>query len=215
MLQDILEEAAQEAINEEELAISTSVNLSGGDRDLPAATPSSKRKKASNKKPPPDSDAYSRNVLEYYKSNAIQQDQMPCADDLLMKAVTELETLASTPYHCSRMKRGDTMTKCDCLRVLFYDDENNSPRTAIQMAVANYAVSHFKMDKFHQDQSFIDMYRMSQITASSQYNTNFFAVPFNNFEPNTGGELCHLTKEDMAILRLSWQRKRSKCRAGK
>jgi hypothetical protein len=44
------------------------------------------------------------------------------------------------------------------------------------------------------------MYRMSQITASTKNNTNFFAVPFNNFEPNTGGELCQLTKEDMVIL---------------
>jgi hypothetical protein len=63
---------AQEATNQEELAISTSVNLSRGDHDLPAATPSSKRKKASNKKPPPDSDANIRNVIEYYKSNATQ-----------------------------------------------------------------------------------------------------------------------------------------------
>jgi hypothetical protein len=93
-----------------------------------------------------------------------------------MKTVTELETLASTPYHFSRMKGGDTMTKCDCLRVLLYDNENNSPRTAIQMAVGNYAVSHFKMDKFQQDQSFIDMYRMSQITASTKNITRTFLL---------------------------------------
>jgi hypothetical protein len=190
----------------EEADVTQAVNLSGGHQDIEveaARPPSSTKKKktSTSKKAPPPSDSITRQVVDYYRYNATDESPMPCDEELLIKITNELEAHGSTPYHVSRMKRGDNMTKCNCLQTLLFDQETNMPRSSIMMAVSNYTLSHIKQPKSSQDQCFIDLYRMSQHIPTGKNNTNYFSVPFNNFHPNTHEKLTPFTKEDLQILR--------------
>jgi hypothetical protein len=204
--QAIKDAAAQEAHLSEAEDIAGSVNLSGGHRDinLDATTnldlsPSSsakKKKKAMSKKPLPASNASTHQVVEYYKQNETQQSPMPTDDVLLMKLTRELETHSSTPFHLCRTSRGERMTKCNCLRVLLFDKETETFCSNMVMAVANYALAHFKLHKMQQDQCFIDLYKMS-LHITGQNNTNFFAVPFNNWHPFTQEKISNFSQADI------------------
>jgi hypothetical protein len=143
-----------------------STNLSGGHHDIEvelAHPPSSTKKKKSNsKKDPPSADANTHKVVEYYRYNATQESPMPCDEELLIRITQELRDFATNPCHVSRVRRGETQTKCNCLRALLFDGQTNRFRSSIAMAVANYTLSHLKQDKLLQDQCFIDLYSMSQ-----------------------------------------------------
>jgi hypothetical protein len=205
-VQAINNAVAEEARLAEEEDVTQAVNLSGGHQDIEveAARPSSstkKKKKPNSKRDPPPSDSITRQVIEYYRHNGTEDSPMPCDEELLIKITKELEDYGSTPFHVSRMIRGNTMTKCNCLRTLLFDQETNVPCSSITMAIANYTLSHIKQPKLAQDQCFIDLYRMSQHIPSGKNNTNYFSIPFNNFHPNTHEHLTPFTKEDLEILR--------------
>jgi hypothetical protein len=125
---------------------------------------------------------------------------MPCDEQLLIKITRELEDLASTPCHVSKMKGGDTMAKCNCLLMLLFDENTNTHRNSIIMPVANYTLSHIKQTKLQQDQTFIDKYRMSCHVPPGKNNT-YFTVPFNNFHPVTQEPISIFTKSDIELLK--------------
>jgi hypothetical protein len=189
---------AEEARLNEEEGIAESVDLSGGHSDIDvvaARTPSSKKKKAV-----PGADATTREVIDYFRHNATVEQPMPCDEELLISIQQELQTHASTPCHVSRMKSKSGVTKCNCLRVLFYDESTSLLRSNILKFVGNYALVHMKSNKFDQDQSFIDMYRNSQHIPTGKNNTNFFAVPFNRHIPQAHLHPITLTGDEIALL---------------
>jgi hypothetical protein len=93
------------------------------------------------------------------------------------------------------MKTSTAYSKCDCLRVLFF---NNSGQFRADLAdvVANYALKHIKSSKRYQDQSFIELLRLSQKLSPKIKNGSLFCVPFDNYEGDTQNELVHLSPED-------------------
>ena len=205
-MQAINDAVAEEARLAEEVDATQTVNLSGGHQDIEveAARPSSstkKKKKSTSNKALPPSDSTTRQVIEYYRYNATEDSPMPYDEQLLIKITKELEDLASTPCHVSKMKNGDTMTKCNCLRTLLFDENTNTHRNSIIMPIANYTLSHIKQTKLQQDQTFIDMYRMSCHLPTGKNNTNYFAVPFNNFHPVTQQPISTFTKADIGLLK--------------
>jgi hypothetical protein len=128
--QAIKDAAVQEAHLADAEDVAGSVNLSGGHHDInldatnnldPSPSSSTKKKmQPTSKKPPPASDASTRQVIEYYKQNQAQRSPMPTDDVLLVKLTRELETHSSTPFHLCRKMRGERMTRCNCLQVLFF-----------------------------------------------------------------------------------------------
>jgi hypothetical protein len=64
--------------------------MSGDHQDInaeparPSLSSSAKKNKATSKKPPPSPDATTRQVIEYYKSNATKDSPMPSDAELLI-----------------------------------------------------------------------------------------------------------------------------------
>jgi hypothetical protein len=61
-----------------------------------------KKMKSTSKNPPPAFDASTRQAIEYYKQNQMQQSPMPTDYVLLVKLTRELETHSSTPFTVSK-----------------------------------------------------------------------------------------------------------------
>lgn len=189
------------------------VNLSGGNADVddnnaddvfvPPLTPAPTKKKS--KKTPsytakkPDADANTRAHITYFQHRATESDKMPCDTDLLLRLSSELEEAASPTFHLTKMKTTVAYSKCNCLHSLLYKDSGQL-RADVAMVVANYALHHMQSPKAAQDQTFIDLLRMSQKFSPKKKNSTLFTVPFNIYKGNTQEALVHLSSEDLHLL---------------
>jgi hypothetical protein len=94
---------------------------------------------------------------------------------------------------------GGTDDKVQLPTSTVFNEETETPRSNIVMAVANYALAHFKLNKMHQDQCFIDLYKMS-LHINGPKNANFFAVPFNSWHPSSQEKISNFSKEEITFL---------------
>lgn len=173
-------------VNNPNINIEQSINLSGGDVEVPIPENSEPRENAETT----DSLAHksTRELVNHYRHNTSTTNLEPSNETYMIKLCEEIKHHATPPCHLhvhNSSKNHKNYTKCKCLHILRGESQ--------RWAVGQYFLGHYKKSKFERDSLVVEWYKAATKGGTAR-NQSQYSLPFD------ASECPELSKADVKEL---------------